>query len=77
MQILNTRLRLGENPEGTGSEAFGWNSGKTAYMKIPIQAMFQNNVDPKDVVLSPAKNQVYRKYFEMRKRKGIAEGTFI
>ena len=77
MHILNTRLRIGENPEGTGSESFGYNQGRAAYLNVPLYAWMQQDFDPTKVRISPAKDQVFRKHFEMRKRKGIPEGEFI
>lgn len=40
-------------------------------VNTPIGNFFNSQIQPENIVVSPSRDQNYRKYFEMRKRYGI------
>ncbi|KAM3136893.1 hypothetical protein pb186bvf_010978 [Paramecium bursaria] len=66
-------IKNGQNVEGSGLRKVGYGHDHMARQGMPLTQMFYSYLMSYDIVVSPSRDQNYRKYFELRKKYGIKD----
>ncbi|EGR33383.1 hypothetical protein IMG5_054730 [Ichthyophthirius multifiliis] len=66
-----TMLQNGQNIQGSGQSHFGYHNQLWGTPAIPMFQFMYYELPGNMIIVNPCRNQVFRKYFEMRKKLGL------